>query len=312
MSKIAAPVPIPVQRPVLALGLRVIAAFAINTMFMFGKRAAETGVALPEVMFWRQVVTLPMLLGYLAINSGFGNGGLSRLRTGRIRSHALRAGSGSAGMFCNLLSVTLLPLAESTTFNFAAPLFAVIITALILREHVGLWRWTAVVFGFAGVLVITQPGHLPIPALGAAAGLISALFNASISFQIRDLGRTEEPISVVFYFALFGTLLMTLFMPFYYTPHTLGQWGLLLGVGVAGTIGQLFMTAALRLGSVLPCQLLGVSLWRRLVAVMRLVVEDHDAALPIERPEDTADHPGGRLLVAVEVAVRAGQDLLGQ
>jgi drug/metabolite transporter (DMT)-like permease len=217
----------------------------IATMFMLGKLAHESGVALPEIMFWRQAVTLPILGTYL-----LSVGGMHRLKTQRIGSHAKRAAMGMTGMLCNFAAVSLLPLAESTTLNFTAPLFAVIIAALVLRDHVGPWRWTAVAFGFAGVLVITQPGHAHIPALGAAAGLVSALFNAVISFQIRDLGRTEEPVRVVFYFALFGTALMTLFLPFYGTPHDAHQWFLLLAVGVTGTIGQLFMTAALRLGPV--------------------------------------------------------------
>ncbi|MDE2597675.1 MAG: DMT family transporter [Sphingomonadales bacterium] len=229
----------------LALGLRVIAAALIATMFMFGKLATESGVNLPEVMFWRQFVTLPMLGGYLLVT-----GGLGRLRTARIASHAKRAGMGMTGMFCNFAAVSLLPLAESTTFNFTAPLFAVLITALVLRDHVGPWRWTAVAFGFAGVLVITQPGHAHIPPLGAAAGMASALFNAVISFQIRDLGRTEEPIRVVFWFALFGSALMALFLPFFGQAHDAHQWFLLVSVGVFGTIAQLFMTAALRFGAV--------------------------------------------------------------
>ena len=113
------------QRPVLALGLRLVAALCIATMFMLGKLAFEHGVALPEILFWRQVVTLPVLLGYLAATSN-----LASLRTNRIGSHAKRAGIGTVGMFTNFAAVTLLPLAEATTLNFTAPLFAVMIAAL--------------------------------------------------------------------------------------------------------------------------------------------------------------------------------------
>lgn len=214
-------------------------------MFMLGKVAGEAGVSLPETMFWRQAVALPLLLGYLAIV-----GGLQRLRTQRLGAHGLRAAIGTAGMACNFGAVILLPLAESTTLGFTAPLFAVLITGWLLREHVGPWRWAAVVSGFAGVLVIAQPGQSHMPLLGAAIGLVSALFNAVISFLIRNLGRTEEPVSVVFYFALFGTLAMAPIMPFIMGPHTSQQWLILLGVGLTGTVGQLFMTAALRYGTV--------------------------------------------------------------
>jgi len=235
----------PRQRPVFALGLRVIAALMIATMFALGKMASDSGVSLPEIMFWRQLVSLPLLLGYLVFTSG-----LHRLRTERIASHAMRAGLGLTGMFFNFASVTLLPLAESTTLGFTAPLFAVILTAAVLHERVGPWRWTAVLFGFVGVLVIAQPGSVPIDPLGATAGLLAGMFNAIISFQIRDLGRTEEPISVVFYFGLFGSLAMALLLPFYATGHSLYQFGLLIAMGLVGTLGQLLMTTALRLGAV--------------------------------------------------------------
>lgn len=235
----------PTQRPILALGLRILAALMIATMFMLGKLASEARIALPEIMFWRQAVSLPILLGYLVATAG-----LHRLRTQRLGSHVLRGAVGMTGMFCNFAAVALLPLAESTTLGFAAPLFAVVLTGMVVGERVGPWRWTAVLFGFAGVLVIAQPGQSPIPMLGAAAGLASAMFNAVISFQIRDLGRTEEPIRVVFYFSLFGTLAMGVLLPFFITPHTPYQWMLLLAMGVVGTIGQLLMTTALRLGAV--------------------------------------------------------------
>jgi drug/metabolite transporter (DMT)-like permease len=235
----------PNQRPFFALFLRLIGSVAVATMFMLVKLAASSGVALPEIMFWRQAVTVPMLVGYL-----LATGGIDRLRTRRLGSHAGRAAMGTTGMVANFGGVILLPLAVATTLNFTAPLFAVIVTALALRQRVGKWRWLAVMFGFAGVLVIAQPGHHAIPLLGGAAALTAALLNVLISFQIRNLGRTEEPITVVFYFGLFGALIAAGFLPFFATAHSAYQWVILIALGVVGTVGQLFMTAALRYGEV--------------------------------------------------------------
>lgn len=214
-------------------------------MLMMVKLAGESGVALPEIMFWRQFLTVPVVLGLLAAT-----GQLSRLKTDRIGAHAGRTLSGMTGMVCNFGATILLPLAVATTLGFTTPLFAVILTALVLRERVGPWRWTAVVLGFAGVLVIAQPGQEPIDLLGAALGLAAGFLVAVISFQIRDLGRTEEPIRVVFYFALFGSALTALALPFYMTAHDPYQWLLLLGCGLTGMIGQFFLTASLRHGAV--------------------------------------------------------------
>ncbi|MDE2403319.1 MAG: DMT family transporter [Sphingomonadales bacterium] len=254
------------HRPHLALVLRTAAALLVATMFMLGKLANQRGVALPEVMFWRQAVTLPMLIGWLAWHRG-----LHRLATTRLQSHAMRAFSGTTGMALNFGAAMLLHLSEATTLNFTAPLFAVLITALVVREHVGPWRWTAVAFGFLGVLLIARPGSTPLPALGAACGLLAALFNAVISFQIRDLSRTEEPIRVVFWFAAFGTAIAGVMLPFVFHAHDGATWAILLAIGVIGTLAQLLMTAALRFGAVASVivmdytQLLWATLYGRLI-----------------------------------------------
>ncbi len=73
---------------------------------------------------------------------------------------------------------------------------------------------------------------------------------ALISIQIRDLGRTEEPLSIVFWFAAISAPILALGLPFYASAHSPWQWFLLLGGGVLGLIGQLLLTASLRYGQV--------------------------------------------------------------
>lgn len=217
----------------------------LSTMFMLVKLAGERGVSLPELIFWRQAMSVPVILGWLAAT-----GGLGLLSTRRMGSHALRATSGTFGLCCNVGAATLLPLPESTTLGFTTPLFAVIITALVLRDRVGLWRWAAVILGFAGVLIIAQPGSVAVPPLGLAFGLGSGVIVAVVSFQIRDLGRTEAPITCVFYFALYGALMSAVLLPFFAQPHGWAEWLLLMAIGLVGTGAQFLITAALRLGQV--------------------------------------------------------------
>jgi drug/metabolite transporter (DMT)-like permease len=235
----------PAQRPLLAFGLRVAAALTFATLLTMVKWASESGVSLPELMFWRQAGGLPLLVAYL-----FAAGQFHRVRTRRIASHAARAGLGSTNMIFNFGAAILLPLAEATTLGFTSPLFAVIVAAVILKERIGRYRWLSVLLGFAGIVIIAQPGAEPLPPLGIAAALIAALMLVAINHQIRDLGRTEEPITVVFWFTVFGTLLTGAFLPFFATAHSPEQWLVLFGIGVSGIIGQLFLTASLRYGPV--------------------------------------------------------------
>ncbi|MEZ5744146.1 MAG: DMT family transporter [Sphingomonadaceae bacterium] len=213
----------------------------IATMMALVKHAGDLKISMPEVMFWRQAVTLPILFFWL-----WYAGSLSRLKTKRMSSHAFRAAIGTAGMLCHFTAAMLLPLAEATTFGFTAPLYVVLISAFILREHVGPWRWTAVVLGFLGVLVITQPGGHPIPPLGLAAGLMSGVLVAIVNFLIRDIAQTDTPEAAVFYFGVFGALIAGVFLPFYAVAHSGEEWLVLLGIGVVGTISQLLITVSLR------------------------------------------------------------------
>lgn len=215
-------------------------------MSMLVKLAGEQGVSLPLLMIGRQIVPVLVILAWLAAH-----GGLARLQTARMSGHVARSAIGMIGMVCTFGAAMLLPLPEATTLGFTAPLFAVLIGSLVLHEHIGHWRWAAVILGFAGVVVIAQPGGHPLPLLGALAGLGSGLVVSIVSYLIRDLGRTEEAASIVFYFSLYGTLIALALLPLVpFRLPDLWQLTLLLGLGLSGTIGQLMMTASLRRGAI--------------------------------------------------------------
>ncbi len=235
----------PPHRPLFAIALRLGSALAFSVMFLLVKLVVQSGVKVPEVLFWRQALTAPVLFGWLAAQ-----GQLHRLSTQRIGAHALRAGVGMTNLAIVFTATALLPLAEVTTLGFATPLFAVVIAAAVLGERIGRWRWGAVLLGFVGVLVIAQPGGHAIDPLGATLALVGALLVAVINFQIRDLGRTEEPIRVVFWFGLFGMLATALVLPWYASAHGRYQWLLLGGIGVSGLIGQMGLTGSLRFAPV--------------------------------------------------------------
>lgn len=233
------------HRPQLALLIRLGAIAALATMAALIKLASQRGIHLLEIMFWRQALSIPLVLGWVLTTSGIG-----ALATKRPGTHFLRALYGTVGMLCNFGAVILLPLAEATTMNFTAPIWAVILSTLLLKEHIGIWRWSAVLFGLLGVVLIAQPGSGHIPLFGAAVALGGAFMIALISIQIADLNRTDRPLVIVFYFALFSTPLTALGLPFVMTAHDTAGWLLLLAIGTAGVLGQLLLTAALRFGKV--------------------------------------------------------------
>ena len=232
------------HRPLLAMGLRLAAVAVLATLTMAVKYAVDRGVAFPEVLFWRQAITVPILLAWLAARRE-----VRRLGTRRLPAHFGRALMGTLGMGFTFGAPVLLPLAEAVTLGFTTPIFAVIFSALLLKERIGPYRWAAVLLGFCGVLVIARPdGHLPL--FGSLVGLGAGLMVALISIQVRDLTRTDEPLSIVFWFAALSTPILALFLPFYASAHTNEQWLLLGAIGVLGCAGQLLLTASLRFGQV--------------------------------------------------------------
>lgn len=127
------------QRPFLALGLRLGAALALSSLYMLVKLVHQMGVSLPEIMFWRQAGALPLLTLWVALR-----GQWWQLRTTRLKSHATRSLMGMFGMLANFGATILLPLAVATVLGFTTPMFAVVLSALMLKERSGRgagWRW---------------------------------------------------------------------------------------------------------------------------------------------------------------------------
>lgn len=153
-------------------------------------------------------------------------------------------------MFLTLGVVRLLPLAEATVLGFTTPMFAVILSALVLKEHVGPWRWGAVLMGLLGVLIIAGPDTSNLPPFGVAVGIGAAMMVALVTVQVRDLGRTEEPLTVVFYFSALSAPVLALGLIDNDFNHDATGWLMLAGIGLSGLFAQIAMTASLRYGSV--------------------------------------------------------------
>jgi drug/metabolite transporter (DMT)-like permease len=231
-------------RPLLALLFRLGTAGALATMAMLVKLAGMRGVHLAELVFWRQAITLVIVVALLTLM-----GKLHTVRTKRLGAQTRRAMTGIVSMFFVYGAVILLPLAEATAISFTTPFFAVMLAVVLFKEKIGIYRWSAVALGFAGVIVIVQPGNLAIDPLGLAVGLIAALFVAVISFQIQDLNKTEAPWAIVFWFAALTAPAMALALPFVIGPHDAATWGIIVAMAACGALGQILLTTSLRFGS---------------------------------------------------------------
>lgn len=228
-----------------AVALRLASAACLATMNAFIKLAEAGGAHLVEILFFRQALGIPLVAGVIALGPG-----LATIRTQRFGAHLVRTIVGLTSMTCLFIAVMLLPLAESTTLAFTVPIFATVLGALVLKEPTGWHRWGAVLAGFAGVLVVAQPGSGHFPFWGAVAGIAAAFLTAVVSILLRQIGRTEHPFATVFWFAALSTVPLSVAFAFDHGGHPAPTWLWLLAVGVCGNAGQLALTASLKHGPV--------------------------------------------------------------
>lgn len=228
-----------------AIGLRLLSVALFGTMNAVIKLAEHAGADLVEILFFRQFGAALLITAAIAAGPG-----LRSVRTGRIGAHLVRAAIGLCAMACFFTAIMALPLAESTAIGFTIPIFATVLGALVLKEPTGRWRWGAVLAGFAGVLIVTQPGSGHIPLWAAGVALLGCLLTANVSILIRRMSRTEATGTTVFWFSVLSLPpLGLLYLPFA-QAHPPLTWAYLLGIGLLGGAAQFAMTGSLRLGPV--------------------------------------------------------------
>jgi drug/metabolite transporter (DMT)-like permease len=200
-------------------------------------RVASADLHTFEIVFFRN------LFGLLAMLPLLGGVGLGMFRARRPGQLMLMSVWHLLGMVCYFLALVYLPIAEVTALAFSKPLFATVGAALILHEVVRARRWSAVALGFVGVVIVLRPGAQTI-SLYALLVLLGALLGAATSLMIKRLTATEAVTTIVWYQALFATVLaLPLCLLHWRTPDALG-WVLLLAIGALGTLSWLSMTRA--------------------------------------------------------------------
>jgi drug/metabolite transporter (DMT)-like permease len=207
--------------------------------------ASTRGVNIVESLFYRQCGSALCAVGLVAAGPGFRS-----LHTRRVGAHVGRMALGMVAMALNFLAMIMLPLAEATAIGFSVPIFSTVLAAILLGEPTGRWRWGAVAAGFAGVLLIVQPGTGEVPLAGASVALVAALLTASVTIVIRRLGATERASTTVFWFAASSLVPLAIMMIWFGRTHDPLSWAILAGLALAGGLAQLTLTGSLRLAPV--------------------------------------------------------------
>ncbi|ASP32480.1 DMT family transporter [Labrenzia sp. VG12] len=193
-----------------------------------------------QILFLRNIIALPFAM-LIALKMG----GRGALVTHRPAAHLLRGVLWLVAATLFFTSFIYLGLAEATALIFVMPVFVTAISALVLREPTGWRRWSAVLIGFAGVLVIVRPGGDTFQA-ASLLPVVTAFFYALLMLSARWVDPRESVWTMMLYLVGAGALLSTLVMPFVWvTPHMEDAW-LFLGLAFFGTAGITLMTQAFR------------------------------------------------------------------
>ena len=169
--------------------------------------------------------------------------------TKRAGLHALRCISGLIALVSIFIALRELPLATVVSISFAAPIFTTIFSIFLLSEKVGIFRWLAVVVGFIGILIITEPGITQLN-IYYIFPIIFCLGLSYVAITIRQLSTSEPVWLISFYFSLSIMFLSFFTIPEGWVKPSINDFILLSFVGIFGGVANLWLSQSYKYAEV--------------------------------------------------------------
>jgi drug/metabolite transporter (DMT)-like permease len=196
-------------------------------------------ISVLEIIFFRTITALLFFTPWIM------RSGLAIFHTDHVGLHVVRALFQSLSAFGFFLGLAIVPLATVTALHFTTPIFAVLIGIVVLGERVSIRRWSAILAGFVGTMIILRPdagnlGHGEFLVLGSALAWAAAII------VIKILGRTDSSVTITAYMYLIMTPITLIAAIFDWTWPTAAQYAWLVAIGLTGALGHVLMAEALR------------------------------------------------------------------
>ena len=259
----------------LAIGLMLGATFVFTCTSALSKWLIET-YPIGEVLWSRVFIPLIGLCIIILPRRG-----LTVFHTKRLKGHLFRGASQSCSQTFLMIAFSLMPLASAVAINFSAPIFATLASMIFLREHVGVARWSAILVGFFGVLIVTSPGTETFT-IGALFALANAVLYGTVTAGVRGLTTTESTETLTMYQMLIMSMAFSMMLPFGFVMPTWTDAGWLLLNGVGNGLAQYWWTRAIHLAptsvvspfqyfSLIWAMMLGFAIWGDIPTVSLLI-----------------------------------------
>jgi drug/metabolite transporter (DMT)-like permease len=243
------------ESPVLGIGAMLISVVLFSAMDSMVKWLGGT-YPTHQIMFFRcSIAMVPVLvIVYL-------RGGTSLLKIQEPLLLSLRCLLGITAMGFAFYAFSLMRLADGIAILHTTPLFMTVLSIVVLKERVGLHRWTAVLIGFVGMLIVVRPGYSMFES-GSFYMLIAAFCISCTTILIRHLSIRSDPVNITLYFTITGVVISSIAIGFLGWQAPVGRdWLFFIGVGLLGGMAQYLMTVSYRhaqISTVAPLKYLSI------------------------------------------------------
>ena len=146
---------------------------------------------------------------------------------------------------CFFYAISVISLAKALTLAFVAPLIVTAFSPIFLGERVGYRRWSAVIIGFIGSLVVMRPGFVEIN-LASIAALGTGIMSGFYLIITRKLSASDSPLLTLLLTGVVGAIIISIIMPFVWVKPTFNQWSMMAAIGIFASIGHLFIILSLK------------------------------------------------------------------
>lgn len=225
-----------------ARGSLIILAASLVSVLMSAliKQVGQT-IPVVEILFIRQILVLVIISPVIFRNWD------TVFKTNIYGMHFLRSSLSIIAMYAGFSAIVNMPLAEVTAISFARILFTTILAIIFLKEVIGLRRWTSVIIGFVGVLVIIRPDmdNINIYALMA---VVSALFASGIRIILRKLAQIDKASTILVFHSVTITLVMAIPAYFFWVTPNLNEMIFIVMIGALMSLMQWLFIKALKVG----------------------------------------------------------------
>jgi drug/metabolite transporter (DMT)-like permease len=247
----------PAPRVAAGIGLTILAIGLFTLMDTIGK-GLSARYPVPQVVWARYVFQLGWMLLLIPRI-----GAIGLLRTTRLGMNLLRGLLLAVATLFMFTAISFVPLADAYTVTFIAPLLITVFSIPLLGERVGWRRWSAVVAGFVGVLIVIRPG-VGMPHWALALPLVTALGFALYQILTRKVAGTpgETSVAMLFYVASVGAVVTTALVPLFWQTVAPLDWLPMAAMGLLGGIGHLILIRAL---TIAPASLLAPFVYTQIV-----------------------------------------------